>query len=148
MRHHEITSNRASKKTGKIVGRGDASGHGSYAGRGVKGQKSRSGGGVKVGFRGGQLALIKSMPRLRGFKNIFKKEFEVVNIRDLSKINENTEVTPAFLKERGLIDSLDKPVKILGEGDLTHALIVSAHKFSKTAYDKIKAQGGTVKEII
>tara|TARA_B100001750_G_C15519390_1_gene610144 strand:+ start:3678 stop:4124 length:447 start_codon:yes stop_codon:yes gene_type:complete len=148
MRHHEITSNRGSKKTGKRVGRGDASGHGSYAGRGVKGQKSRSGGGVKVGFRGGQLALIKSMPRLRGFKNIFRKEFEVVNIRDLNNIKENTEVTPAFLKEKGLITSIDKPVKILGEGDITHALTVSAHKFSKTAYDKIMAQGGTVKEIV
>ena len=148
MRHHEITSSRGNKKIGKRIGRGDASGHGSYAGRGVKGQKSRSGGGVKIGFRGGQLALIKSMPRLRGFKNLFKKEFEIINIGDLNNIKENTEVTPTFLKERGLIDSLEKPVKILGEGDLTHALNVSAHKFSKTAHDKIVAQGGIVKEII
>ena len=85
---------------------------------------------------------------MRGFKNIFRKEFEVVNIRDLNNIKENTEVTPAFLKEKGLITSIDKPVKILGEGDITHALTVSAHKFSKTAYDKIMAQGGTVKEIV
>ena len=148
MRHHEITSSRGSKKIGKRVGRGDASGHGSYAGRGVKGQKSRSGGGVRVGFRGGQLALIKSMPRLRGFKNLFRKEFEIINIGDLNNIKENTEVTPTFLKERGLIDSLKKPVKILGGGDLTHALNVSAHKFSKTAHDKIMAQGGIVKEIV
>ena len=148
MRHHEITSSRGSKKIGKRIGRGDASGHGSYAGRGVKGQKSRSGGGVKIGFRGGQLALIKSMPRLRGFKNLFKKEFEIINIGDLNNIKENTEVTPTFLKERGLIDSLKKPVKILGGGDLTHALNVSAHKFSKTAHDKIVAQGGIVKEIV
>jgi len=148
MRHHEITSSRGSKKKGKRVGRGDASGHGSFAGRGVKGQKSRSGGGVRVGFRGGQLALIKSMPKLRGFKNLFRKEFEIINIGDLNNIKENTEVTPTFLKERGLIDSLKKPVKILGGGDLTHALNVSAHKFSKTAHDKIMAQGGIVKEIV
>jgi len=148
MRHHEITSSRGSKKTGKRVGRGDASGHGSYAGRGVKGQNSRSGGGVRVGFRGGQLALIKSMPKLRGFKNLFRKEFEIINIGDLNNIKENTDVTPTFLKERGLIDSLKKPVKILGGGDLTHALNVSAHKFSKTAHDKIMAQGGIVKEIV
>ena len=148
MRHHEITSNRGSKKIGKRVGRGDASGHGSYSGRGVKGQNSRSGGGVKLGFRGGQLALIKSMPKLRGFKNIFRKEFEVINIRDLSKIKENTEVTPTFLKEIGLISNLEKPIKILGEGNLTYALNVSAHKFSKTAHDKIIAQGGIVKEIV
>ena len=148
MRHHEITSSRGSKKIGKRVGRGDASGHGSYAGRGVKGQKSRSGGGVRVGFRGGQLALVKSMPKLRGFKNLFRKEFEIINIGDLNNIKENTEVTPTFLKERGLIDSLKKPVKILGGGDLTHALNVSAHKFSKTAHDKIMAQGGIVKEIV
>ena len=148
MRHHEITSSRGSKKKGKRVGRGDASGHGSFAGRGVKGQNSRSGGGVRVGFRGGQLALIKSMPKLRGFKNLFRKEFEIINIGDLNNIKENTEVTPTFLKERGLIDSLKKPVKILGGGDLTHALNVSAHKFSKTAHDKIMAQGGIVKEIV
>ena len=148
MRHHEITSSRGSKKKGKRVGRGDASGHGSFAGRGVKGEKSRSGGGVRVGFRGGQLALIKSMPKLRGFKNLFRKEFEIINIGDLNNIKENTEVTPTFLKERGLIDSLKKPVKILGGGDLTHALNVSAHKFSKTAHDKIMAQGGIVKEIV
>jgi large subunit ribosomal protein L15 len=135
------------KQKRKRVGRGDGSGHGSYSGRGLKGQKSRSGGGVRPGFEGGQLPLIKRLPRVRGFTNIFKEEFSIVNVAELNRFKPNTEVTPDELLKTGLIKSLKYKVKILGDGNLDHPLTVKADKFSSTAEKKISAAGGKVERI-
>lgn len=129
------------------MGRGDGSGHGSYSGRGCKGQKSRSGGGVRVGFEGGQLPLIKRLPRKRGFVNIFKAEYSIVNVGDLKVFSPNTEITLKELLEVGLIKSFKNPVKILGNGDIDRPLVVKANKFSATAEKKIVAAGGKAEGI-
>jgi large subunit ribosomal protein L15 len=129
------------------VGRGDASGHGTYSGRGVKGQKSRSGRKPRLGFEGGQTRLIKRLPRRRGFTNIFRKEYSAVNLRDLERFEAGTEVTPELLKQSRVVRSLRRPVKVLASGDLTKALTVKAHKFSTAAKEKIEAAGGSALEI-
>lgn len=131
----------------KRVGRGDGSGHGSYSGRGLKGQKSRSGGGVRLGFEGGQLPLIRRLPRKRGFTNIFKEEFSIVNVANLQRFAPNTEVTPEEMRKVGLIKSLKQGVKILGNGELDRPLVVKASKFSATAEKKISAAGGKIERI-
>jgi large subunit ribosomal protein L15 len=131
----------------KRVGRGDGSGHGSYSGRGLKGQKSRSGGGVRLGFEGGQLPLIRRLPRKRGFTNIFKEEFSIVNVANLQRFAPNTEVTPEEMRKVGLIKSLKQGVKILGNGELDRPLVVKANKFSATAEKKISAAGGKIERI-
>jgi len=128
----------------KRVGRGDGSGHGSYSGKGCKGQKSRSGGGVRLGFEGGQLALIKRLPRKRGFVNIFKTEYSIVNVGELKAFSAHAEITPKELLDVGLIKSFKYPVKILGEGKIDRPLIVKANKFSAAAEKKIVAAGGKV----
>jgi len=131
----------------KRVGRGDGSGHGSYSGKGCKGQKSRSGGGVRLGFEGGQLALIKRLPRKRGFVNLFKTEFSIVNVGELKAFSANTEITPKELLDIGLIKSFKYPVKILGDGNIDRPLVVKANKFSAAAEKKIVAAGGKVEAI-
>jgi len=131
----------------KRVGRGDGSGHGSYSGRGLKGQKSRSGGGVRVGFEGGQLPLIRRLPRKRGFTNIFKDEFSIINVSELKRFAPNSKVTPEELLKAGLIKSLKLGVKILGDGEIDRPLLVKANKFSATAEKKISAAGGTIERI-
>ncbi len=131
----------------KRVGRGDGSGHGSYSGKGCKGQKSRSGGGVRLGFEGGQLALIKRLPRKRGFINIFKTEYSVVNVGELKAFSANAEITPKELFHIGLIKSSKLPVKILGDGKIDRPLVVKANKFSAAAEKKIVAAGGKVEAI-
>lgn len=131
----------------KRVGRGDGSGHGSYSGRGLKGQKSRSGGGVRLSFEGGQLPLVKRLPRVRGFTNIFKEEFSIVNVAELNRFTPNTEVTPHELLELGLIKSLKYKIKILGNGKLDRPLVVKANKFSSTAESKISDAGGKIERI-
>src|ERR671913_1818363 len=131
-----------SKFPKKRVGRGQGSGNGVQAGRGHKGAKSRSGFKFKRGFEGGQMPLHRRVPK-RGFNNIFREEFDVVNLDTLSDRFENgTEITPALLEERGIV-SRGKRVKILGRGDVTKALTVRAHKFSGKAAEKIAAAGGT-----
>ena len=147
MKLDSLKPSNGSIKNKKRVGRGHGSGIGKTSGRGHKGAGQRSGNKRRAWFEGGQMPLARRLPR-RGFTNIFKEEIQIVNISDLNRIEKNSEIDPVVLQENGMIRSSLKPVKILGEGDLTHALIVSAHKFSKTAYDKIKAQGGTVKEIV
>ena len=144
---HELRPPKGSKHARKRVGRGNASGQGTYSGRGVKGQKSRSGGKPKLGFEGGQTKLIKRLPRRRGFTNIFRKEYSAVNLRDLERFESGTEVTPELLKESRILRTLRRPVKVLATGELTKALTVKAHRFSKTAKAKIEAAGGTVQEI-
>ena len=113
----------------------------------MKGQKSRAGGGVRISFQGGQLPLVKSLPKLRGFTNIFRKEYAVVNLTSLAVFPAGSEVTPLTLLEKGVVRNLKKPVKILGGGDLEAPLVVEAHKFSRSAREKIEAAGGSVREI-
>ncbi len=147
MRQDELSPAPGSKKDRKRVGRGDGSGHGTYSGRGSGGQKSRAGYKMKPGFEGGQLPLIKRLPRKRGFVNIFRKEYSVININELNMFESGSEVTPERLVTAGLVKSLRHPVKILAEGDISHPLLVKAHKFSTTARAKIEAVGGRVEEV-
>ncbi len=147
MRQHELSPAPGSKKDRKRVGRGDGSGHGTYSGRGCKGQKARAGGVGKPGFEGGQLPLIRRLPRKRGFSNPFRVEYSVVNLRELDIFESGSEVTPEKLLAAGLVKSLAQPVKILGEGDLGHSLRVKAHKFSAAAKAKIEAAGGRAEEV-
>jgi len=136
-----------SKKSRKRVGRGDGSGHGTYSGRGCKGQKSRSGYKVRPGFEGGQLPLIKRLPQKRGFVNIFRTEYSIVNIDKLNMFEAGSEVTPERLVAAGVVKSLRHPIKILAEGDINHPLLVKANKFSAAAKAKIEAAGGTVEQV-
>ncbi|OGN92245.1 MAG: 50S ribosomal protein L15 [Chloroflexi bacterium RBG_13_48_17] len=147
MQQHNLRPPEGAKHKRKRVGRGDGSGHGSYSGRGCKGQKSRAGGGVRLGFEGGQLALIKRLPRKRGFVNIFKTEYSIVNVGDLKVFSPNAEITIKELLVVGLIKSAKYPVKILGEGDIDRPLVVKANKFSAVAEKKIVAAGGKVEGI-
>jgi large subunit ribosomal protein L15 len=129
------------------VGRGNASGHGTYSSRGLKGQKSRAGRKPRLGFEGGQTRLIKRLPRRRGFTNPFRKEYSPVNLRDLARFPAGTEVTPELLKESRVLRSLRRPVKVLGGGSITRPLVVKAHGFSASARQKIEAAGGKALEI-
>jgi large subunit ribosomal protein L15 len=147
MREHQILAPPGARKARKRLGRGDASGHGSYSGRGMKGQKSRSGKGPRPGFEGGQLPLIKGLPMKRGFTNIFKKEFHLVKVEDLAAFPEDAEVTPGVMVERGLLRSLKHPVKVLGNGDISVPISVRAHRFTRSAQEKIEAAGGRVEVI-
>ena len=144
---HELRPPKGAKHARKRVGRGNASGQGTYAGKGLKGQKARAGRKPRLGFEGGQTRLIKRLPRRRGFTNIFRKEYSAVNLRDLERFAEGTEVTPELLKQSGVLSTLRRPVKVLAVGELTRALSVSAHKFSMAAREKIEAAGGSVQEI-
>ena len=147
MRQDELSPAPGSKRSRKRVGRGNGSGHGTYSGRGCKGQKSRAGYKMRPGFEGGQLPLIKRLPRKRGFVNIFRKEYSVVNLGELNAFESGSEVTPERLAAAGLVKSLRHPIKILAEGDIAHPLVVRANKFSAAAKAKIEAAGGTVEEV-
>ncbi|MGB2856912.1 MAG: 50S ribosomal protein L15 [Dehalococcoidia bacterium] len=147
MRQHDLGPKAGSKRGRKRVGRGDGSGHGTYSCRGCKGQKSRSGGGVGLRFEGGQTPLVKRLPSLRGFTNIFKTDYALVNLHRLRIFEEGIEVTPQRLLDAGLVSSLKKPIKVLGDGELQHPLVVRANKFSQTAKKKIEASGGKAEEI-
>ena len=138
---------KAARRHKRRVGRGDASGRGSYSGKGMKGQKSRSGKSPRPGFEGGQLPLIKRLPMQRGFTNIFKKRFFLLKLETLNCFSDNDEVTPERLEEAGLVDNLKLPIKVLGNGELTKSLIVVAHKFTRSAQQKIETAGGGVKEL-
>jgi len=146
MKQNELRPPVGAKHKRKRVGRGDGSGHGTYSGRGCKGQKARSGGGVRLGFEGGQLPLIKRLPRKRGFTNVFKTKYNIVNVGKLAIFPPGTEVTPKELLQAGLINTLDCPTKILGAGDVQHPLQVKANKFSSSAKKKILAAGGKVEQ--
>lgn len=139
----KLTPNIGSRHKKKKIGRGPGSGHGGTSCRGTKGQRSRSGGGVRLGFEGGQMPLIRRLPK-RGFTRIFKEEYNIVNVRSLEeKFNDNEEVTPSTLKQRGLIKK-DLPIKILGSGEITKKLKVAVAGFSKSAREKILKAGGSV----
>ena len=147
MQQHELRPPEGAKKSRRRVGRGDSSGFGSFAGRGMKGQKSRTGGGVRPSFEGGQLPLSKKLPMIRGFTNIFRTRYSVVNVDRLAAFPSESEVTPEVLNEVGMLRNLKYPVKILGRGELNVPLVVSAHKFSNSARQQIEAAGGSVREI-
>jgi large subunit ribosomal protein L15 len=133
-----------SKKVRKRVGRGPGSRRGTYSGRGVKGQKSRSGSSTRPGFEGGQTPLIKRIPK-RGFRRKSHIEYSIINIRDLNRFKNKDEITIERLKEENIIEG-NRPVKILGDGKLDKKLVVHANKFSKNARDKIEKAGGEVVE--
>lgn len=146
MKLHELKPAAGSVKDPMRKGRGVGSGKGKTAGRGHKGQKARSGGGVRPGFEGGQMPLTRRLPK-RGFTNIFAKVYSIVNLKDLEVFEPDTTVTPELLMEYGIIKKLNDGVKVLGEGELTKKLTVQAHKFSKSAQEKIEALGGKAEVI-
>ncbi len=146
MRLHELRPPAGAKKAAKRKGRGIASGLGKTAGRGQKGQMSRSGSGVRRGFEGGQMPYFQRLPK-RGFTNIFKKKWNVVNLKDLNQFNEGTTVTPELLLEAGLLKNTSDPLKVLGDGELDRKLEIKAHRFSKQAQEKIEAAGGKAEVI-
>ncbi len=146
MMQHQIRPSNGARKRRKRVGRGDAAGQGSTAGRGMKGQKSRSGKGLKVGFEGGQLPLIKGLPMKRGFNNIFKTYYSLVKLETLETFDAGSTVTPQSLMDQGYLRNLKRPVKVVGDGELTKPLTVVADKFTRSARAKIQAANGTVEE--
>jgi len=146
MKLHELKPNSGATHYKKRVGRGNGSGLGKTAGRGHNGQNSRSGGGVRLGFEGGQTPLFKRLPK-KGFTNPFRKEFAVVNLSDLNRYEANTEITPELLLKDRIIRKELSGVKILGRGKLEVKLSVKAHKFSASAKEAIEAAGGTVEVI-
>ena len=147
MKLHELKYNEGSKKDIKRLGRGSSSGTGKTSGRGENGQNSRSGGGVRIGFEGGQLPLYRRLPK-RGFSNaMFKVRYATINVSDLNMFKDGTEVTPVLLKEMGIIKKQLDGVKVLGNGTLEKKLKVRANMFSSAAKEKIEKAGGKAEVI-
>ncbi|AAP07231.1 TPA: 50S ribosomal protein L15 [Bacillus thuringiensis] len=146
MKLHELKPAEGSRKVRNRVGRGIGSGNGKTAGKGHKGQNARSGGGVRLGFEGGQTPLFRRLPK-RGFTNINRKEFAIVNLSTLNRFEDGTEVTPELLLETGVISKLNDGVKVLASGAVEKKLTVKAHKFSSSAKEAIEAAGGSVEVI-
>ncbi|GGM34757.1 50S ribosomal protein L15 [Paraliobacillus quinghaiensis] len=142
MKLHELKPSQARKERNR-VGRGMSSGNGKTSGRGHKGQKARSGGGVRLGFEGGQMPLFQRLPK-RGFTNIHRTEYSIVNLDTLNKFEEGTEVTPELLLETGTVSKLKAGIKVLGNGNMEKKLTVKAHKFSTSAKEAIEAAGGKI----
>ncbi len=146
MKLHELYPAPGSVKDNKRKGRGHASGNGKTAGRGHKGQKARSGGGVRPGFEGGQMPLARRLPK-RGFTNIFAKKYVEINVAQLERFENGTVVTPEMLKETGVISKICDGVVVLGRGEVSKSLTVQAARFSKSAEEKIAAAGGKAEVI-
>ena len=148
MKIHKLSPAEGSTSKSKRLGRGTGSGLGKTSGKGHKGQNARSGGGVRVGFEGGQMPLIRKLPR-RGFNNAnFKKQYSIVNLAVLNKFEENAVVDSNALIEKGILSKIEEyGVKILGNGKLEKALTIKANKFSESAVKKIKKAGGTIEEV-
>lgn len=146
MKLHELQPAGGSRKERNRVGRGQGSGNGKTAGRGSKGQKARSGGGVRLGFEGGQTPLFRRIPK-RGFQNINRKEYAVVNLGTLNRFEDGQEVTAAVLVEAGIVKNEKDGIKVLANGKLERKLTVKANKFSQAAKEAIEAAGGTVEVI-
>ena len=143
MELHDLKPAPGAKRGRKRVGRGPGSGSGKTAGKGHKGQKSRSGYSRRYGFEGGQMPLVRRLPK-RGFTNIFRVEFQVINLRDLERVfADGDAVSPEALLEKGLVRRGTQPIKVLGDGDLTKKLVVQAHKFSAAARTGIENAGGS-----
>ncbi len=146
MKLFELQPAPGSRKERKRKGRGHASGNGKTAGKGHKGQKARSGGGVRPGFEGGQMPLYRRIPK-RGFTNIFAKEYSEVNLAQLNKFEDGTIVTPDLLKQSGVISKKNDGIVVLGNGEITKKITVKASRFTKSAAEKIEAAGGKVEVI-
>jgi large subunit ribosomal protein L15 len=146
MKLHELKPAEGSRQERKRLGRGIGSGQGKTAGKGHKGQNARSGGGVRLGFEGGQTPLYRRLPK-RGFTNISRKEYAVVNLDALNRFEEGTEVTPELLIETGVVSNEKAGIKILAKGNVEKKLTVKAHKFSSAAKEAIEAAGGTTEVI-
>ena len=146
MKLHEMTYTEGARKSKKRIGRGHASGTGKTAGKGHKGQNARSGGGVRLGFEGGQTPLARRLPK-RGFTNFTRKEYAIVNVETLNKFDNGVEVTPELLIETGLVKKELDGIKVLGQGELEKKLTVKANKFSKSAVAMIEKAGGKVEVI-
>ncbi len=146
MKLFELAPSEGSVKSRKRVGRGHGSGSGKTSGRGHKGQNARSGGGVRIGFEGGQMPIYRRLPK-RGFTNIFAKEYAEIKISDLNKFQDGAVVDAAALKEAGIVKKVCDGIKVLGNGELNVKLTVKAQKFTETAKQKIEAAGGKVEVI-
>jgi len=146
MKLNELSPPRGARKAVKRLGRGPGSGHGKTAGRGSKGQKARSGGNVRPGYEGGQMPLQRRLPK-RGFTNIFRKEFAIVNIRDLSRFEKGAVVDKAALMDAGLLKRTSDRVKLLGQGTIDYPLVLKVHRCTKSAQAKLEAAGGRVELI-
>lgn len=146
MKLHELRAAEGSTKNRKRRGRGTATGQGKTGGRGMNGQKSRSGGGVRLGFEGGQMPLYRRIPK-RGFTNIWAAEYTIINVEDLNRFEAGTEVTLDLLKAEGMVKQVKDGIKVLGNGNLDKALTVKADKFTKSAIEKIEAAGGKAEVI-
>ena len=147
MQAHQLKPARGSTHARRRVGRGNASGTGTYSGRGLKGQKSRAGNKPRRFFEGGQTRLLRRLPRKKGFFNRFRVEYAPVNLSQLNVFEAGTEVTPELLKQKRVLRNLNKPVKVLATGEIDRALTITANRFSMTAKEKIQAAGGTVIEL-
>ena len=146
MKLHELKAVPGATKAPKRKGRGTATGQGTTAGRGMNGQNSRSGGGVSPGFEGGQMPLYRRIPK-RGFTNIWRTEYTALNVEDLNRFDAGTVITPQLLAEAGIVKQVKDGIKILGNGTIEKNFTVQAHKFSKTAVEKIEAAGGKAEVI-
>jgi large subunit ribosomal protein L15 len=146
MQAHDLKPNKGSTHAKRRIGRGNSSGHGTYSGRGIKGQHARSNNPRRF-FEGGQTELMRRLPRKKGFTNPFRVEYSPVNLRDLQRFEDGTEITPALLRQAGVLPSLRRPVKVLASGEFSRKLTVHAHKFSMSAKEKIEAAGGTAVEL-
>ena len=147
MMEHLLAPSKGARKNRKRIGRGDAAGQGSTAGRGNKGQKSRSGGGPPVWFEGGQLPLIKGLPIKRGFHNRFKTYYSLIKVETFESFDAGDRITPELLLEKGYLRNLNLPVKIVGDGEISKPVTVVAAKFTQSARAKIEAAKGTAEEI-
>ncbi len=143
---HGLKSSSGANKRRKRVGRGMGSGQGKTSTRGHKGQKARSGGGVRLGFEGGQMPLQRRIPK-RGFTNIFKTRYAIINVKDLNIFDDGTEVTPELLLQEGVIKNTYSGIKVLGDGVLKRRLNLKVHKISQQAAEKVAALGGKVEVI-
>jgi large subunit ribosomal protein L15 len=146
MKLHTMKPAEGSRKKRKRVGRGTGSGWGKTSGRGHDGQNARSGGGVRLGFEGGQIPLFQRLPK-RGFTNINRKEYAIVNIDTLNRFDEGTEITPELLIESGIVSNAKSGIKILGNGSLEKKITVKAHKFSASAKEAIEKAGGQIEVV-
>ena len=146
MKLHELMTQKGSRRKGKKVGRGEGSGRGKTAGRGTKGQNSRSGGGVRLGFEGGQMPLQRRIPK-RGFTNIFKKQYNIINIKDLRHFKSGEIIDRDALLKAGLLKK-SKAIKLLGKGDISYPLNIKVDKVSQSAREKIESAGGKVEVVL
>ena len=146
MKLSDLAPNKGEKRKGRRIGRGPGSGRGKTAGKGHKGLLARSGRANQIGFEGGQVPLVRRLPK-RGFTNKFRIEYAIVNLKSLSKLKDGVTINPDLLKECGLVKGRGIPIKVLGDGELSRPLVIEAHKFSKTARQKIEQGGGQAKVI-